>query len=444
MKRRSFLLGTAAGAIGLAARGAGAAAETRDVIIIGAGLAGLCAAHMLRDAGLSVMVLEATDRVGGRVYTLDSADGQFEMGASQIGPDYARVRDMARRLDVPMGDGAHLYAPYAFALDGQLISAKEWPNSPANRLQGIERERLPHTLRSLYLEDRNPFDSPDDWLDPGAAAYDISLFEWLRRQGASDEAIRLIDQGLVDPGVLGVSALTLLQEDSRSKQSVKSVLDKPGDKSLDVYQRFAQSSSHFIGGMRRFPEAMADALGDDLRLSSPVAAIDMSGSPAEVRTESGERFLAQRVISAAPFSTLRRVVITPELRGEQALAVRAMPYGRQSQVWLRVKGEPYWEIDGLDASLWSNGPVTLMRQEIGYDGSRELVSALCIGKNATRLDQLPEAERGRFVLQHLAEIRPSTAGRLEVVLVQSWQEHPYIAGVRHSYAPDRRHASGSR
>ena len=137
MNRRGFLLAATAGAAALATRGAGAAAEKRDVIVIGAGLAGLGAALMLRDAGLSVLLLEATDRVGGRVSTVDFADGQIEMGASQIGHDYARVRDMARRLDVPMGDGAHLYAPYAFVVDGKLISAEAWPSAPENRLEGV-------------------------------------------------------------------------------------------------------------------------------------------------------------------------------------------------------------------------------------------------------------------------------------------------------------------
>ncbi|MEE4184157.1 MAG: NAD(P)/FAD-dependent oxidoreductase [Gammaproteobacteria bacterium] len=435
LPRRQFVLGSLAGAAGLAARGAGAAGEQRDVMVLGAGLAGLYATMVLRDTGLNVLLLEASARPGGRVHTVETVDGQIEMGASQVGPGYARVRDVARKLDLPLAPGAHLYAPYAFVVDNQLSSAADWPDSPANKLRGAERERLPHTLRAMYLEERSPFTTIDGWLQPDAAQYDVSLFEWLRREGASDEAIRLIDSGLVDPGVLGVSTLTLLQESGRSMLEMKKLLEQPGSENMDVYQLFGQASSHFEGGMKRLPFGMAAALGDHVRFGMPVAAIDMDATGVDVRCSGGERFRAKAVISAMPFTTLRRVAINPAPPGAQGLAIKTMPYGRQSQVWLRVKKEPYWEVDGLDASMWSNGDITLMRQEFGYDGSRELVSALAIGRHATALDNLAPADRGQFVLDYMARIRPSTQGRLEVVLAQSWQQEPYVAGVRHSYAP---------
>lgn len=433
--RRQFVLGSVASAISLASRAVGAASEQRDVIVLGAGLAGLYATILLRDAGLNALLLEASARPGGRVHTVETVDGQIEMGASQVGPGYARVRDIAHKLDLQLAPGAHLYAPYSFVVDNQLSSAADWPSSPANKLRGAERERLPHTLRAMYLEERNPFTTIDGWLQPAAAQYDMSLFEWLRREGASDEAIRLIDSGLVDPGVLGVSTLTLLQESGRAMLEMQKLLEQPGSENMDVYQLFGQASSHFVGGMKRLPFAMAAALGDRVRFSMPVAAIDMDATGVDVRCAGGERFRARAVISAMPFTTLRKVAINPPPQGAQGLAIKAMPYGRQSQVWLRVNKEPYWEVDGFDASMWSNGDITLMRQEFGYDGSRELVSALAIGRHATALDNLPVKDRGQFVLDYMAKIRPATKGRLEVVLTQSWQEEPYVAGVRHSYAP---------
>ncbi|NDF33966.1 MAG: FAD-dependent oxidoreductase, partial [Euryarchaeota archaeon] len=75
------------------------AAERSDVIIIGAGFSGLKAAILLADEGLSVTVLEGNSRVGGRAFTADHVYGKPEFGASQIGPYYARVRDMAQRME---------------------------------------------------------------------------------------------------------------------------------------------------------------------------------------------------------------------------------------------------------------------------------------------------------------------------------------------------------
>jgi monoamine oxidase len=113
-----------------------------------------------------------------------------------------------------------------------------------------------------------------------------------------------------------------------------------------------------------------------------------------------------------------------------------MPYHNQSQVWLQVK-RPYWEEDGLDASLWTDGPVTLVRQQIEHDGRRELVSALAFGPKSRQLDALPPADRGRLVLDYLAKVRPSTAGRLEYLGVHSWAEVPLVRGCSHQYIPGK-------
>ena len=71
------------------------AKNVSDVIIIGAGFSGLNAAIILADEGFKVTVLEASSRVGGRAFTADHIYGKPELGASQIGPYYARIRDMA-------------------------------------------------------------------------------------------------------------------------------------------------------------------------------------------------------------------------------------------------------------------------------------------------------------------------------------------------------------
>lgn len=432
--RRGFLIGGASSALLLSSGGLRAVEGRTDVTIIGGGLAGLYAAMLLADNGASVRVLEAADRAGGRVYTGDSLPGRPEMGANQIGPSYARVRDVANRLNVKLLPGANVNAPYSFIINGELITAEQWPDSPQNKTVGDERERMPHTLKSLYVDKRTPFTSLDEWLSPEADRYDMSLYRWLKEQGASEAAIQLIDQGLVDPGVHGASALKQLQEATRSMVETRVAAAQAGENKLDIYQQFAMSSSRVAGGCSRLTEAMALAVGDSLQLGKVVTAVEQNDAGCEVFCDDGSRYASDFVISAAPFSVLRNINFRPLLPALQGQAVAMLPYGRQSQVWMTVK-DPYWEVDGIDASMFGNGPLTLIRQQIDADGSRIKLGALATGGKASALDRLSPQERGRFVLDYLAKVRPSTRGRLEVQGVFSWQDMPFARGCSHSFAP---------
>ncbi len=428
------MIGSASSALLFASGAVRAVPERADVTIIGGGLAGLYAAMLLTENGASVIVLEAAERAGGRVYTADDIPGRPEMGANQIGPSYARVRDVANRLGVKLLPGANVNAPYSFLINDELITAAQWPDSPHNRTVGAERERPPHTLKGMYVDARTPFERLDDWLSPEADRYDISLYRWLKEQGASEAAIQLIDEGLVDPGVHGASALKQLQEATRSKVEVQSTKNQAAASHLDVYEQFALSSSRVVGGASRLTEAMARTVGGSLRLRKGVTAVDQTASACEVRCSDGSRYQSDFVICSAPFTVVRQIRFSPLLPGLQGQAVSLLPYGRQSQVWMSIK-EPYWEEDGIDASMWSTGPLTLVRQQIDPDGSRVKLGALGVGRKASALDRMPPQERGRFVLDYLARVRPSTRGRLEVEGVFSWEEMPHALGCSHSFAP---------
>jgi monoamine oxidase len=307
-------------------------------------------------------------------------------------------------------------APYAISVGDVLLPAKDWAGSSANRLVGPERAVPPAGLSAHYIGERSPFRSLDDWLQPDAAAYDIPVAQWLLTQGASAEARRLIRAGYGDSPLEELSLLRLLQAGTRSK------LDAP------------QTAAHVVGGTARLPEAMATALGDSVRLGSRVQAIELEPRGATLRIAGQPALRAGFVIAALPFTALRRVTISPGLRGAQADAVRHMPYSNQSQVWMQVL-RPYWDEDGLDASIWSDGLFTLIRQQIEPDGSRVLVNAIGLGRHTERLDAMSAADRGRLALETIAGIRPSTRGCLEVIGTHSWAEVPLIGGCRYQYLP---------
>ena len=443
MRRRDWLVGAGAVAAGAAVPGvftaaadrrAGGAPESVDVVVVGGGLAGLNAALVLSDAGATVRLLEADQRPGGRVCTADAFPHKPDLGGVQIGPMYARVRDVARRLKLELAPGAHVNAPYSYVLEGKLIAPKQWADSPLNRLAAAERRVPPQAITAFYVEQRSPFTSLEDWLQPGAARYDISFAQWLDSQGASPEARRFVSLANGGTPLEDLSLLRALQEATRSKVDVQRVSQQEGMQGKDVFERFALASSHVVGGTSRLPKAMVAALGERVSLGAMVRAIHMDDAGAELRCADGRRVRARYVVAAVPFSVLREIAITPAFAGEQADAVKRMPYHNQSQVWLRAR-QPYWEADGIEASMWSDGLFTLIRQQIEHDGSRELMSVLAFGPNSRKLDKLPSAERGRLAIEYIEKVRPSTVGKLEFLGTHSWEQVPGIRGCSHQYLP---------
>jgi monoamine oxidase len=393
------------------------AARELDVAVIGAGLAGLTAAALLRDEGARVLVLEGSDRVGGRCWTSSGWGGTAEFGAAQVHADAARVRGAAARFGVALAPGAPIIAPYAISVGDVLLPAQDWPGSSANRLVGPERGIPPAALCTHYVDERSPFRNLDDWRRPEAAPYDIPVAQWLLAQGASAEARRLIRAGYGDTPLEELSLLRRLQAGTRSKLATPPA-----------------NPAHVVGGTARLPAAMAAALGDAVRLTARVQAIELDPGGATLRIAGEPALRARFVIAAVPFTALRRISISPSLRGAQADAVRHMPYSNQSQVWMRVL-RPYWDDDGLDASIWSDGLFTRIHQQIEPDGSRVLVNAIGLGRHTERLDSMSAADRGRLALESIAAIRPSTRGCLEVIGTHSWAEVPLIGGGGYQFVP---------
>ena len=133
--------------------------------MIGAGLAGLNAALLLEEQGLSVIVLEAADYVGGRTRTFDLPVGPTNAGGQTVGPYYGRVRDLVSRLKVPLAPVGSSTKMGVYVND-TLMSSADWPTSKANRTVGPERAVQPGALEFFHLSRDNPLQDAATWTQP--------------------------------------------------------------------------------------------------------------------------------------------------------------------------------------------------------------------------------------------------------------------------------------
>ena len=403
-------------------------AARHDVVVVGAGLAGLNAALLLEDAGLDVVVVEAKPRVGGRIHSMRQLGANAEAGGTFIGAGYRRLFAIAARFGLRLIDVTPLlefFREQDFCLGTDIIRQADWPTHRANPFPERDKALLPWNYHRVLTMRENPLAAPENWLEPAHAALDVSLDEWMRSLGLGDDVIRIGYN--INPSfgadATDVSALLMLFRAAFSKAQ---------------RQHAPQDSIGFTveNGVECITEAMAEGLHREVLREHAVAAIDDDGRHVRVRCANGAAFDCDHVVCAIPCGALRRIAIAPPLPEAQATAVAELPSQPVTQIYLAAKTD-FWREDGYAPSLFTDSAAGMIAAaRAAADPSRVThLTAWVMGAQARRLDRMTAAAAGRFVIGEIERIRPAARDRLECIGLKSWGGDPYACGAWAYFRP---------
>lgn len=430
-------------------------AHRAEAVVIGAGLAGLSAAIRLQDAGVDVQVIEARQRVGGRVRSMRQLGGQMEAGGTFIGTGYRRVLAATTRFGIDLVDIApalKFFREQDLVLNGEIIRRSEWPDHPANPFPDRDKALLPWTLGRVLTARENPLKHPRDWLEPVNARFDISMHEWMKGLGLSNAAIKLGYGINVSYGedARDVSALLMLFRAAFSRaQSASSTAQAAssgaGTNTTSAAEKkaaaAAPSSAPARGftvdrGVQRIPEAMVTALDRPVHFRRIATGIEDDGRRVTVRCGDGAVYRAAHVVCALPFGVLREIAIDPPLRDRQREAVANLPAQSMTQLYFTHQSN-FWEADGFAPSLFTDTTAGMVAAIRNGDDPAEVTgfSAWAMGRNAARLDALPAREAGAKVIREIEAVRPAARGQLKFIGRKSWGSDPCARGAWAYFRP---------
>uniref|UniRef100_UPI0021497AEA flavin monoamine oxidase family protein n=1 Tax=Tahibacter caeni TaxID=1453545 RepID=UPI0021497AEA len=430
--RRRFLQQSAVAASALAlaacAKVAPRPVSGEEVVIVGAGMAGLAAAWKLRRAGVPVRLIEAQTRCGGRMLSLRNhfADGQVcELGGELIDSGHERMRRLVRDLRLTLDDLTGDETPGltdSWYFDGSLRSEHEVLQAFAPVAQAIRRDQL-------------AIDGGDITPENFAAAQALdrqSLAEWFDRNGVSGWIRRLLD--------VAYTTEMGLECDRQSSLNLLTFISPR----TDHLRLFGDSDEryHVRGGNDRVTSALAGKLADAIETGCVLEALRRAPDGRyrlALRRDGVSRELdAAQVVLAIPFTTLRQVELDLELPATKRAAIRGLGYGTNAKLMIGFERRVWRERHGSTGSLMCDLALqTTWETSRRQPGAAGILTNFVGGRHGLAIGEGTPKFQADQVVAELDAVFPGAAAARGAAREARfhWPSHPWTQGSYACFAP---------
>ena len=387
-----------------------------DVVVLGAGLAGLSAARDLMLGGADVVVLEARSRPGGRVEQTQLADGRLvQLGGEVVGPFHTAYTGLCDELGlalVPSFPSRPGEDTWVLAGGRSIGSSHPW-------MSDEDRESYVRTERE-FARLAGTVDPTDPWSHPEAERLDsLSLGDWLREMGATPNVVRARDLFMLALSAESVERTSLLA-DLRKEAAAGA----HGFYSYDIWECLRVEEGSATVALR-----MAAELAHRVRYGTAVARVRVDGAGCSVTAATGERFDSDAVVCALPVAPLRRVAV----EGVSDARMASLDRQRNALAAKAVFAYPdsFWEDQG------QNGDVFFETAVLGGTWTQRegIVSALVPPERLAAFLTTSPAQIEGELLEEMAEAFGPQALDPEAVFLRRWGVDPWTQGYITAWRP---------